>query len=55
MIINEADRKYIILNTHNGLFNYIRNPFGIEIAQLENSLLSGVTLKGVCVFQKDAG
>ena len=54
--IDDASKKYTTINTHNGLFQYERLPFGISSApaifqrSMEN-LLQG--LPSTCVYQDD--
>lgn len=56
MVIKESDRKYTTINTHKGLFNYSRNPFGIKslAGEFQKVMeLSTTNLEGVGVFQDD--
>lgn len=56
IVVDEASRKYITINTHRGLFQYNRLPFGIKIAsavfqQLIDAMIAG--LNRTCGFQDD--
>ena len=56
IVLDEASREYTTINTHKGLFQYIRLPFGVASAPaifqrtIEN-ILQGV--KHVCVYLDD--
>ncbi|XP_025199038.1 uncharacterized protein K02A2.6-like, partial [Melanaphis sacchari] len=56
MVIKESDRKYTTINTHKGLFNYTRNPFGIKSSagEFQKAMeTSTAGLEGIGIFQDD--
>lgn len=56
LVVDEASRKYLTINTHRGLFQFNRLPFGIKIAsaifqQVIDAMIAG--LKRTCGFMDD--
>lgn len=56
IVVDESSRKYLTINTHRGLFQFNRLPFGIKIAsaifqQIIDTMIAG--LKRTCGFMDD--
>lgn len=54
--VDDGSKKYLTINTHKGLFQYNRLPFGIKIAsamfqQIVDAMIAG--LKRTCGFMDD--
>ena len=53
LVLDEQSREYVTINTHKGLFQYTRLPFGVSVApsvfqRTLESLLAGIP--NVCIF-----
>ncbi|XP_037036075.1 uncharacterized protein K02A2.6-like [Bradysia coprophila] len=56
LVVDESSRKYITINTHRGLFQFNRLPFGVKIAsavfqQIVDAMIAG--LDRTCGYQDD--
>lgn len=56
VLVDDGSKKYLTINTHKGLFQYNRIPFGIKIAsamfqQIVDAMIAG--LKRTCGFMDD--
>ena len=56
LVLDEQSREYVTINTHKGLFQYTRLPFGVSVApsvfqRTLESLLAGIP--NVCIFLDD--
>ena len=47
MVLEEDLRKYVVINTHKGLYRYTRLPFGIASAPAVFQKTMGTILQGI--------